>query len=139
MKVNTVRSKKELVYDIKQDGINEVIDENGNMIMMLREVAWQGKQHKLELRKWLLDTDGETPMRGVTFMSEKGPHNLTETMVRLGYGETTKLLKELSNREDFDDSLVRTIGQEKVDKTKKQTYTIDEEDYFIPNKENLGI
>lgn len=131
--------KKYLEYEVKKDGINEVIDENGNMVMMLREVAWQGKEARLELRKWIIDTESEKPMRGVSFMSKQGPSTLAEALIREGYGDTTILLKDLSSRENFEDSLIQTIGKAKVDNTKSKEYTIEEEDYFIPNKENLGI
>lgn len=131
--------EKDFSYHIKEDGINEVIEENGNMIMMLREVAWQGRDYRLELRKWIVDTEKEKPMRGVSFMTEQGPHTLTETLIKHGYGNTLNVLRELSGREDFEDSLISTIGKAKVDETKLKEYTIDDDDYFIPNKENLGI
>jgi len=126
-----------LSYDVKQDGINEVIDESGNMVMMLREVAWQGKEHRLELRKWIVDTETEKPMKGVSFMTKEGPHNLTETMTRLGYGNTKAILGNLVTREDFEQSLIETIGKEAVDKSKATEYQVVSEDYFIPNMDNL--
>ena len=129
---------KDLQFEIDKEGPNEVIDENGNMVMMLRRVAWNGKEARLELRKWIIDTNDEKPMRGVTFMTEQGPHNAAEALVGLGYGRTNQLLNTLKTREDFEESLVSVIGKKKVEKAKSSTY-VESEDYFIPNKENLGI
>lgn len=129
---------KELQFEIDQEGPNEVIDENGNMVLMLRKVAWNGKEARLELRKWIIDTNDEKPMRGVSFMTEQGPHNAAEALVELGYGRTNHLINVLKEREDFEESLISAIGKKKVEKAKSSTY-VENEDYFIPNKENLGI
>lgn len=131
--------KKLLSYDVKQDGINEVIDEAGNMVMMLREVAWQGREHRLELRNWIIDVDKEMPMKGVSFKTEQGPHNCVEIMVKHGFGNTQKVLQELSLREDFEDALVHTIGRKKIDETKQKEVVVEEDDYFIPSRETLGF
>ena len=42
-------NKKDLSFTIKDDGINELIDEKGNMVLRLREVAWNGRDAHLEL------------------------------------------------------------------------------------------
>lgn len=131
--------KKLLSYDVKQDGINEVIDEAGSMVMMLREVAWQGREHRLELRNWIIDVDKEMPMKGVSFKTEQGPHNCVEIMVKHGFGNTQKVLTELSLREDFEDALLHTIGKKKIDETKQKEVLVDENDYFIPSRETLGF
>lgn len=130
---------KDLQFEIDPTGPNEVIDENGNMIMMLRKIAWNGRESRLELRKWIIDTDSEKPMRGVTFMTEKGPHNAAEVLVELGYGHTDHLMRVLKTRDDFEKALVSAIGKEQVEKAKNTPNIVDEDDYFIPSKENLGI
>lgn len=131
--------KKFLSYEVKEDGINEVIDEAGNMVVMLREVAWQGREHKLELRNWIIDIDKEQPMKGVAFKTEQGPHNCAEILVKHGFGNTQTILKELSQREDFEESLINTIGKKKVDQTKQKTVIVEDDDYFIPSRETLGF
>lgn len=123
--------KDSVTYDIKEDGINEIIDEKGNMVMMLREVAWGGREHKLELRKWVIGVDTETPMKGAAFMTEQGPHNLVHTMTKLGYGDTTEILQNIKDRDNFEDSLVKVIGKKKVEESKEKV-VITEEDYFDP-------
>ena len=80
--------KKDLSFTIKDDGINELIDEKGNMVLMLREVAWNGRDAHLELRKWIVDVDKEQPMKGVSFITPEGPNKLTEVLVDKGFGDT---------------------------------------------------
>lgn len=101
--------------------VNELIEERGNMVTMLRKLAWGDHDEKLELRRWIVDIDSEKANKGVTFMTEEGPNNLTEVMTRLGYGDTETLIKELSEREDFDEALVNVIGVKKVETAKKET------------------
>lgn len=124
-------------FKVKEDGINEVIDEKGNMALMLREVAWNGRDYHLELRKWIVDVDKEQPMKGCTFITEEGPNNLVDTMVKHGYGNTRNILHELSSRDSFEEDLVSVIGKQKVDKAKNTEVTITEDDYFDP-KSLLG-
>ena len=124
-------------FKVKEDGINEVIDEKGNMALMLREVAWNGRDYHLELRKWIVDVDKEQPMKGCTFITEEGPNNLVDTMVKHGYGNTRNILHELSSRDSFEEDLVSVIGKQKVDKAKDAEITITEDDYFDP-KSLLG-
>ena len=120
-------------FEIKEDGINELIDEGtGNSSIMLREVGWNGRDPKLEIRKWIIDVDKETTMRGLSFITEQGPHTLTEVLAEKGFGNTEKLINNIKDREDFDESLVKAIGKKKIEKSKNTEVTISEDDYFDP-------
>ena len=120
-------------FETKEDGINELIDEGtGNSSIMLREVGWNGRDPKLEIRKWIIDVDKETPMRGLSFITEQGPHTLTEVLAEKGFGNTEKLINNIKDREDFDESLVKVIGKKKIEKSKNTEVTISEDDYFDP-------
>lgn len=91
-----------LKYDIKKDGINELIDEKGSMILMLREVAWGERNHVLELRKWSINMEGEKPMKGCSFLTDKGPDKLAEALIKNGFGDTKTILGYLEERKDYD-------------------------------------
>lgn len=121
-----------ITFTIKEDGINELIEERGNMVTMLREVAWGNREAHLEVRKWVVSPDEEKPMRGCSFMTEEGPHKLVEVMADNGYGNTKTVLGALSKREDFEDALTQTIGKKKVEKAKNTEVTVDEEEFFDP-------
>lgn len=94
---------KDFTYHIGD--IDEVIDTKGNSVIMLRTIAWGDGKEKLELRKWVESIDKETPLKGVSFLTDEGPNNLTNTLIKLGYGHTKEILKTLSTREDFKDAI----------------------------------
>ena len=71
-------------------------------------------------------------MKGVSFLTDDGPHNLVDTMTKLGYGNTENILTNIKNRKDFEESLVKVIGKKKVSKAKEETIEISEDDYFDP-------
>lgn len=119
-------------FTIKVDGINELIDERNNSILALREVGWNDKEPRLELRRWIVDENGDKPMKGVSFLTEDGPHNLVNSMTKLGFGNTETILANIKNRDNFEESLVKVIGKKKVSKAKEETIEISEDDYFDP-------
>ena len=87
-------------------------DEKNNSFGTIRVAQWykagaepDESKAKLEIRKFSEGPDGERALKGYTFSTPEGPHELTEAMVKIGYGDTKKLLKELSTREDFKESV----------------------------------
>lgn len=103
----------ELVYEYKQDGIDEVIDEapGSNSFLGLREVRWSSdREFKLDLRRYICKADGsETIGKGISFTTKEGPSCLAETLVEHGYGSTGSILSDLSHREDFAVCLADTL------------------------------
>ena len=71
-------------------------------------------------------------MKGVSFLTEDGPHNLVHSMTKLGFGNTETIINNIKNRDDFEDSLVKVIGKKKISKAKEETIEISEDDYFDP-------
>ena len=79
-----------------------VFDEKGNTILSLRWESWNGREAKLSLRKCYIDKEGnETPNKGFSFLTEDGPHTLTEELIRRGYGDTNTIVNELKKRDDI--------------------------------------
>lgn len=114
---------KENKFSYKVGDIDEVIDERGNTVILLRSVSWNEKPEKLELRKWILSMDesgssSEKPNKGFSFLTEDGPHNLVNVLIRKGFGKTEKVLNELKDRDDFELALVNVVGKKKLDKAK---------------------
>lgn len=84
------------------DGYDHIFDEKGNTFLSLRKISWGGREPKLDLRKWYTMADGEERVgRGVGFLTEEGPHELTRILVQEGFGYTNELMDILSTREDF--------------------------------------
>lgn len=100
------------------DGIDEIFDEKGNVFLAMRKIQWckQGVEPdpdkgKLELRKWHMKPEGETPSKGFSFLTEEGPHELVNVLISSGYGHTKDILLKLKEREDFEES-VKSIYDE---------------------------
>lgn len=108
---------------------DNTFDERGSTFLALRKVQWcrddedpDEAKSKLELRKWMIDKDGkEIPNKGFSFLTEEGPHELAQLMVREGYGNTKALLSELVKRDDF---------KESVENFNKDEDTGSEDNYF---------
>lgn len=96
---------KSKTFSYKIGDIDEAVDSRGNTVVYLRKLAWGDGKEKLEIRKWFIDVDKETPSKGVTFLTDEGPNNLINSLIKHGYGDTQEILTELSNREDFDECL----------------------------------
>ena len=90
---------------------DHIVDEKGNQFIALRKVSWsEGKEPRLELRKWINNSDGtEQAMKGTGFLTEEGPHNLTKILCENGYGYTPQILNGIKDREDFRPSLNKVL------------------------------
>ena len=99
-------------FSYKVGDIDEVVDSRGNTVIMLRKLAWGEGKEKLEIRKWFIDINKETPSKGVTFLTEQGPNNLINKLIQNGYGDTQDIINRLKDRDDLDDAL-KNIGKSK--------------------------
>lgn len=130
--------------DILEDGINEVFDENNksNAFLALREIRWnENSSYKLDIRKWFTSTTGEEiPGKGVSFMSEEGPHTLTEALLKHGYGKTQNVLESIKDRDDFLPYVKETLDSLGSDLSCRITVEKAEDDeVFYDPKEILGV
>ena len=58
-------------------------------------------------------------------------------MGKLGFGHTGTILKNIKDREDFDEELVKLLGKKKIEEVKNEEVNISEDDYFDP--ENIIV
>ena len=102
----------------KHGDTDMVFDERGSSFLAMRNIQWakegvesDPEKGKLELRKWTVDKDGaEVPMKGFSFLTEEGPHNLVHGLIEHGYGDTRTILNTIAKREDFREAVTnRTI------------------------------
>ena len=103
------------------DGTDNIFDEKGSTFLAMRRVAWFSDgdaepgedKAKLELRKWKANENGvDSPMKGFAFLTDDGPHCLTEMLVDNGYGRTSKVLLSLKKRDDFEESVKHMYDEE---------------------------
>lgn len=93
--------------------INEVFDEapGSNSFLALRKLRWSDSgQYKLDIRKWYTNSEGkEIAGKGISFMTEDGPSNLINALLKHGYGNTEDIIESLKDRDDFLPSVKKTI------------------------------
>jgi hypothetical protein len=121
------------------DHIDFIFEESNNMYSALRKVAWGDSpddKAKLEVRRWQVRPDGQTAAaKGMTFLTEEGPSELTNCLLKLGYGHTKEVLSIIKDRDDFKKSLNSVLGKD--DENYDESAGTLEDDYFDP-KELLG-
>lgn len=119
-------------YEIDPNGANYLIEERNNTVTMLRNVAWNGREARLELRKWVVEEGGEKPMRGLSFLTPEGPHNLVHALTEHGYGNTKTVIDNLKKRDDFETSLAESIGMQKVVEARNTEVTVKSDEFYDP-------
>ncbi len=117
-------------YEVDKE-FDHVIDEKGNSFIALRKIQWGGKgDFKLDLRKWYISSTGEeTVGKGVSFLTEEGPHELAKVLVDNGYGHTNEILSGIYHREDFEECLQGL--RDGVDIANNKS---NDEDYYDPEE-----
>lgn len=106
-------------------------DEKGNTFLALRKVSWNGRESKLDLRKWYMNANGEeTVGKGTSFLTEDGPNELTKILLDNGFCDTEVAINSLKERPDFMSSLNKSLNMTEEElKTKLSNI---EEDYYNP-------
>lgn len=120
------RENKEISMDIKKE-FDFIIEEFGNSSLNLRKVSWNGRDYKLDLRKWSYQDGQERALKGVT-MSDDGADELTGVLVEQGYGDTKRIIKAIRDRKEYAD-IIKHIDD------KEDSYTDNEsEEYYDPSE-----
>lgn len=99
--------KKEFNLEIDPE-INEVFDEgSGNSFLALRRIRWNPtSEFRLDVRKWFVNGDGEEIAgKGISFMTESGPGNLAESLLKLGHCDTRTVINSIRDRDDFSETI----------------------------------
>ena len=115
-------------YNIKENGIDEIVDEQGNTIIKLSEISWNGRPHKLELRKWRITENGERADKGFSFLTKEGPDELAHALVKHGYGDTRTLVELLKER---DPEMENELNEVQLP---EESFVDEKEEYFDPKK-----
>lgn len=134
-----MREEKELQFEM-DPSVNEIFDESsGNSFLALRKARWTANApFKLEIRKWFVGTDGEEKAgKGVTFITEDGPANLIEALLKHGYGDTRQTLNGIKDREDFPVAVKEIIQEQGIDLDKVEIPTLDDIGAFYDPKDIL--
>ena len=85
---------KEFNYETDETKNTYVVDEKGNSYLQLAYERWnEDSDYKLALRKFYSSAKGETAGKGVTFMTEDGPSDLINALLKEGYGNPDDIAK----------------------------------------------
>ena len=127
---------KEFKLEIDNE-VDEVIDEvPGSSFIALRKLRWSDSgPFKLDIRKWYTNSEGEEIAgKGVSFMTEEGPDNLIEALLKHGYGDTRKTLNGIKDRDDFLPAVKEIITEKGVDFDSIEVPSLDSlsEDFYDP-------
>lgn len=121
------------------DHVDFTFEEVGNQFNALRKIAWgdaDDEKAKLEVRRWRNNPDGtEMCAKGMTFLTDEGPSELTNCLLKLGFGNTKEVLVIIKDRDDFRKSINSVLGKD--DDLYDESAGTLEDGYFDP-KELLG-
>lgn len=113
-------------YDERLD---KVVDEKANQFISVRFAKWKEDQDfQLEIRRFALSEDGETPLKGVRFLTDNGPHELTTTLVENGFGMADELVDTIiENRPAVAAKIYNRLTGDKKLMTKVLSHENDED------------
>lgn len=122
------------------DHIDFVFEESGDQFNALRKVAWgdsPDEKAKLEVRRWRNNPNGTVmAAKGMTFLTEEGPSELINCLLKLDYGNTKEVLINIKDREDFRKSLNSVLGKD--DDAYDESAGTLEDDFYDPKELLLG-
>lgn len=113
---------KDFSYEIVPD-FDFILEEGANTSTNLRKISWNGREPKLDIRKWSYNEGEERMLKGCT-LGDEGANELACVLVECGYGDTNRLMKALSTRDDFHGTTEVSSDNETDD---------EEEEYYDPN------
>lgn len=110
-------------YEMDPNGVNRIIDEYGNTMIAMRKVRWKDiNDYKLDIRKYRFGENGETPSRGISFLTEEGPGELVKALLEEGYGEADDVAESLySTRPDICNRVMDLMNGEKMEEPEKDS------------------
>lgn len=104
------KSNEEFSYE-KDPNFDFVIDEKANKFMALRKIKWSSSnEFKLDLRNYVATDEGERMLKGCTFISEEGGHELARVLVQEGYGHTDDLVDAIFERRELLGAIAHRIN-----------------------------
>ena len=116
------------------------IDEKGNAFIALRKIDWRNNgDYRLDLRKYYASEEGERMNKGVSFLTEDGPNELTKVLIETGYGDDMEIanaiienrpyvLGKIKQALDNNHSLVNRLEKEVM------PYIVNDEEFYDPEE-----
>lgn len=114
------------------------IDEKGNTFIALRKIDWNNSgNYKLDLRKYYASESGETMSKGVSFLTDDGPDELTKVLIETGYGDDSEIANSIiENRPGILGRIYTAINNnpELVSGLEEEDLGESDDDYYDPEE-----
>ena len=128
---------KEFSYSVDSD-FDYTIDEKGNTFIALRKIDWGNNgNYKLDLRKYYASESGETMSKGVSFLTDDGPNELTKVLIETGYGTDNEIANTIiENRPGVLGRIYTALNKnpEIISGLEADDFGEDEENYYDPEE-----
>lgn len=127
---------KEFVYTVDSD-FDYTVDEKGNAFIALRKIDWGNTGNfKLDLRKYYASESGETMQKGVSFLTEDGPDELTKVLIENGYGDAKEITNSIiEKRPDILGRICNIIASDpSLSDPELLAQYADEEEFYDPEE-----
>lgn len=84
-------------YERKENGIDEIISERGDMFLALREIRWSSSRpFKLDLRHYKSDEEGGKTLKGVSFTDDDADE-IVNALLKNGFGDNESVAEIISS------------------------------------------
>lgn len=117
------------------EGYDHIISEKGNTYIALRKVQWtEDGPTKLDLRKYVTDSNGEEQIQKGVCFDDEAADELTKVLCETGYGKTKDIIAGIKDREDFIPTIKKSLSGKNIEGLEEFTDgdipIDDEEEYF---------
>ena len=102
--------KKEFKYDINEEFGTEIISEGGNSFLAMRKISWNGGNEKLDIRKYLINSEGNEIMGKGVSITDEDANTLVNLLIDKGYGNPKTIIESLSNNDVAVGAMVNVIN-----------------------------
>lgn len=128
---------REFTYSVDPD-FDYTVDEKGNTFIALRKIDWGNKgEYKLDIRKYYASEAGETMSKGLSFLTDEGPDELTRVLLETGYGDDEEIANTLlENRKGVVARIMKKNDESDIpyDWSTHLEDEVDEDDYYDPEE-----
>ena len=127
---------KDFTYSVDPN-FDYTIDEKGNTFIALRKIDWGRGEYKLDLRKYYASESGETMSKGVSFLTEDGPDELTRVLLDTGYGNDAEIAETIiEKRPGILAKIKKEIDEnpELIKDLDNESFYDDDEEYYDPEE-----
>lgn len=129
---------KEFSYEINEEFGTNIIGEGGSTFSALRKISWNGRDEKIDIRKYTINSDGNEVMGKGISLSEEEADTLTNLLIENGYGDAYTILNSVKNNDEYIGhmaTILKDIDDERVNKSIEMVREYYEEDNLYDPKE----